>query len=167
MEHFGSGTFVLDFDASQTLPHEQSDDVGKIQVEYARVDPTANTAIDVTFTQVKDDETGMLVDAAYKYLKKPEQGGEFEFSINKNTDANTTQLEHMTIKSRWNSDGAGRADVKATGGDINGAATANECWDSNFNSQFLTASWAPGVAEYNYGDEQTSCVFTTAEYSSL
>lgn len=167
LEGFGAGTFRLDWDNAQALP-EHDQNVGKLDVVYSRADGTSDTTVDVTFTQVWDQATGGLVDAAYKYAKHAAQGGWFEFSTNSNTDPNTSQIEHLAVKSRWNPDGAGRADVKATGGDIApNEATANECWDSSFTSQYLTASWAPGVAAYNYGDESTDCVFTTADYSTL
>lgn len=166
MPHFGAGTFTLDWDAAQTLP-EHDANVGKAEVTYSRLDPSADITIDVVFTQVKDAETGALVDAAYKYRKHAQQGGEFEFSINKDVDddATRTAIEHLTIRSRWLPSGAGRADVKATQGDLgSGSATANECWDTQFNSQYLTVSWDPSIA---YGTEATDCVFATADYSNL
>ncbi|MBX5483762.1 MAG: hypothetical protein IRZ16_18210 [Myxococcaceae bacterium] len=167
IEGFGAGTFTLDWDAAKTLP-EHDNNVGKAVVQYSRPDATSDVTITVGFNQVRDDATGNLVDANYTYAKHPGQGGSFEFSTNKNLDeAHSALIEHLTIKSRWNPDGAGRADVKATGGDLTSEATANECWDSNFNSQYMAASWAPNVPELNYGDEATDCAFPTAEYSNL
>jgi hypothetical protein len=74
-------------------------------------------------------------------------------------------VEHLTIKSRWTAAGAGRSDVKATGGDLVADATANECWDTNFLSQYLFANWAP---MHGHGTEAQDCAaFPTADYSSL
>lgn len=167
VEGFGAGSFTVDWNAQKALADHDPKNEGQFTVKYTRADAASDTTIAVEFKQVKDEETGALVDASYSYLKHAAQGGAFEFAINKNTDAATTQIEHLTIKSRWNPDGAGRADVKATGGDINGQATASECWDQNFTSQYLTASWAPGVAEHNYGTEAMDCAFATAEFSTL
>lgn len=163
---FGAGQFLLDFDQAQTLP-EHGEDVGTADVTYSRPDASSDTAVDVVFTQVMDKETQTRVDAAYAFTRKAQQGGTFDFSINKNLDVATSGIEHLTIRSRWQPDGAGRADVKATGGDLTADATANECWDSNFNSQYLATSWAPASAAHNYGAEQQDCAFSAAEYSNL
>jgi hypothetical protein len=164
VEHFGAGQFVIDWDNAQTLP-EHGSDVGQAAVTYSRLDPTANVTIDVDFTQVKN-EAGNLVDAAYSFLKMPGQGGEFQFSIDKDRVDTSTQLEHLSIKSRWNSSGAGRSDVMASGGDLASPATANECWDSSFASQYMATSWSSDPA-HNYGSEATGCAFASAEYSNL
>jgi hypothetical protein len=165
IEKLGEGSFLLDWDARQTLPADEPADknVGKAEIAYSRLDPNANVTIDVVFTQVRDEATGGKVDATYKYVKKPGNGGEFEFMTNKDVQDNGSQAEHLTIKSRWQTGGAGRADVKATGGDLVTDADASECWDANFDSQYLAASWAPF---HGWGAE-TACVFPTAEYSSL
>ncbi len=167
MKHFGQGSFVLDFDAARTLP-EHGNEEGRAEVTYARLDPSSETTIDVDFKNLREEETGALTDASYRYRKLAQQGGVFEFSLNKDIhagfDPQQSTPEHLTIKSRWNADGSGRADVRATGGELPMPATANECWDSNFLSQFLYANWAPF---HGWGVEAQDCVFTTAEYSSL
>jgi hypothetical protein len=164
MKHFGSGQFLLDWDARATLPlpgHE----VGTAAVSYSRLEPGANVTIDVDFTQIRN-EAGQLVDASYRFLRMPGQGGEFQFSVDKDEVNSSPVLEHLSIKSRWSSTGAGRSDVRVTGGDASSPATANECWDSSFASQYLAASWTSDPA-YNYGNEATGCAFPTAEYSNL
>lgn len=166
MEHFGAGQFLLDWDAAQTLP-EHGADVGKASVTYSRLEPGADVTIAVNFTQVRNAETGGLMDAAYTYLRSPGEGGEFQFSTDKNVAEATAALEHLTIKSRWNSSGAGRSDVKATGGDLHSEATASECWDTHFDSQYMVASWAPTDPAHNYGVEATDCAFVPAEYASF
>lgn len=170
VEKMGSGDFILDWNEAQKLP-EHDNNVGKAHIFYERASATSNTTIKVQFTQVKDEETGKLIDAEYRYTKDTTDGGEFEFATNKDVDNGNPQralIERLTIRSRWTSQGAGRADVKATGGDLASPATASECWDTNFLSQYLAASWAPNDPAHNYGTEAAGCTaFPSASYSQL
>ena len=121
--------------------------------------------IGVTFTQVRDDDTGMLVDAMYDYVSTPGNGGSFDFKLIKNMITTTAALETITVHSRWMETGAGRSDVNFTGGDVPAAgATANECWDSNFLSVYMTNSY--GDPAKTWGAE-SSCAFPAAVYSAL
>jgi hypothetical protein len=158
----GDGTFLLDWDAAQTLP-EHDQNVGKAAVTYSRHDAPARVTIDVNFTQTRDAANNKLIDSVYKFEKEPGVGGQFQYSVNKDVQNNNSQAEHLTIRSRWQDNGAGRSDVKATGGDLITDATANECWDQNFASTWLSESWAPFSG---WGTEST-CVFPTADYSDL
>ena len=129
----------------------------------------SEVTIDVTFTQVKDKDTGMLIDAGYAYRAIPGQGGSFDFKLTKDFIATTAALETMSIHSRWQETGAGRSDVMISGGDVATAqvgaqATASECWDSNFASAYMTNSY--GDTAKMWGAE-SSCVFTPAMYSAL
>ena len=165
---YGSGNFLLDWNAAQTLP-EHDDNVGTAAFTYSRQSATSDVTIDVTFTQVKDKDTGMLIDAGYAYTATPNQGGTFDFKLTKDFIVTTPALETMSIRSRWQQTGAGRADVMISGGDVataqpGGQGTASECWDSNFGSVFMTNSY--GDANKMWGAE-SSCAFTPAMYSAL
>ena len=72
-EGFGNGTFMLDWDKAKLLP-EHGPEVGTATFTYSRLDAAANTKIDIDFHQVKDDDTGKLVNAAYKYDSTPAAG---------------------------------------------------------------------------------------------
>lgn len=164
---YGSGSFVLDWNAAQTLP-QHDDNVGTAAFTYSRLSATSGVTINVTFTQVKDDKNpGVLIDAGYAYTATPTLGGTFDFKVTKDFITTTAALETMSIRSRWQQNGAGRSDVMLSGGDLATAitpATANECWDSNFLSVYMTNSY--GDATKMWGAE-TSCVFTPAMYSAL
>jgi hypothetical protein len=161
---YGSGNFVLDWDAAATLP-EHDKNVGKAAFTYSRVSPTSEVDIDVAFTQVRDEDTGMLVDATYGYTAMPGNGGSFDFKLIKNMITTTPALETITVHSRWLETGAGRSDTQFTGGDVPATgATANECWDSNFLSVYMTNSY--GDPTKMWGAE-TACAFTPAVYSQL
>ncbi|MBI3181203.1 MAG: hypothetical protein HYZ28_03570 [Myxococcales bacterium] len=164
MEKFGSGTFLIDWNEAQKLP-EHDANVGSAEFVYSRPAPLSQVEIDVVFSKVKDHETGQLVDALYKYVATPGSGGSFDFGMVKNLDSDPAKsaVESATIHSRWLESGAGRSDVRAKGGDIPGVATLNECWDSDFNSRYLAASFAPNAG---WGS-QSACAFPNADYSNL
>ena len=161
---YGHGDFVVDWDAAQKLP-EHDNNVGKAAFTYTRPSATAPATIDVVFTQIKDDETGMLVDATYGYTETPGAGGTFQFGVTKNAIATTAALETLSVRSRWMQTGTGRSDIKLSQGDLGTLeATSNECWDTNFLSVYRTNSY--GDATKVWGAE-TSCAFATAEYATL
>lgn len=159
----GTGAFLLDFDAAQTLP-EHGPEVGRVQYEYARPAAGATIVVDANFDDVRDADTGALVDAAYRYREVPANGGALEFQLNKNVVTSGPALEVVTVKSRWLETGAGRSDARVSGGDVPGqSATIAECWDSNFLSRYAAASFNPAAG---WGTE-AACAFATAEYSTL
>ena len=161
---FGSGDFLLDWNAAHTLP-EHDDNVGTAAFTYSRTSPTAEVNIAVTFTQVEDKDTGMLIDATYDYAATPGAGGSFDFKLVKDFVATTPALETATVHSRWTETGAGRADLQLAAGDLGATtATSSECWDASFASVYMTNSY--GDASKVWGAE-TSCAFPSAMYSAL
>ncbi len=167
LHDFGSGNLAIDWDAAQKLP-EHGADIGTLAIRYARPSADTVTTVEADFRNVKDDERpGTKVNADYRYKETPGAGGEFDFALNKNMDTELARsaIEHLTVKSRWAQTGAGRSDVKLTGGDIgSGEATMNECWDANFASQFLVISFAPTLG---YGNLTACGSLNTAVYSGL
>lgn len=162
-QKLGTGTFLIDWDVAQTLP-EHDANVGRVQYVYARPAVGSTISIDANFDDVRDADSGQLVDAAYRYREYPANGGSLEFQVNKDLVTSTPALEVLTIKSRWLETGAGRSDARVSGGDVPaGSATVSECWDSSFLSRFAEASFDPSAG---YGSE-AACAFTTAEYSTL
>jgi hypothetical protein len=167
VRELGNGSMRLDWDAAQTLP-EHGREVGVAEIRYSRASAQAVATVEADFRQVNDDDRpGTRVDANYRYKETPGAGGEFDFALNKNMDQDPARalIERLTIKSRWAQSGAGRADVKLTGGDIgSGSATVNECWDANFLSKYMSISYAP---TFGYGNASACGTFDTAVYSSL
>lgn len=157
----GSGQFLVDWDKAATLP-EHGDEVGTAIFTYSRLSAADDTTISVSFNDVMDKDSGQLVDAEYRYVEHPMNGGAFEFQMNKDIVPGAA-IEAATVKSRWLQTGAGRSDAKVQGGDLPAPATASECWDSNFRSAYLSASFDPNLA---WGAE-TTCAFAAAEYASL
>ena len=168
-ENFGNGTFLIDWDKSALLP-EHGTEVGTAEFTYSRLSATADTTIDINFHQVMDNETGKKVDATYKYDATPAAGGSFEFQMAKDLDNGAplkNKIENIAVKSRWLQTGAGRSDVTASGGDLVAFGTqhASECWDENFNSLYLTASWF--VPQDAWGSASSCTAFPAAVYSTL
>ena len=161
MEGFGAGMFTLDWDARATLPMPD-DEVGSATYVYSR-QPGAPTTIEAQFRNVKDKELNdQRVNVDYLYQRTPGAGGRMEF-VHAAPAGMTSAGTRWAVLSRWAETGAGRSDVRATGGDIpdGSSATASECWDVHFSSAFLASNFA---AWTNYGDEATDCVFQPAEY---
>lgn len=160
----GHGTFTVDWDAAQTLP-EKGEDVGKADFAYER-NADLDVTIGVAFKQVRDDETGQLVDADYAFSQINGGQGSFEFVVRKDmTDLpnNTAALERFAVKSRWMNDGAGRCDVKVNGGDLTTDITLSECWGSSF----LETYYADSLGLTATQGEESACVFAGAEYTEL
>lgn len=161
---YGSGDFVLDWDNAQMLP-EHDTNVGKASFTYSRQNPLSEVDIAVTFTQIRDKDTDMLIDAKYDYAATPGAGGNFQFKVIKDAITTSPALETLTVRSRWQETGAGRSDVNFSGGDLGATgATANECWDSNFLSAYETNSYNDPAKMWG---DVASCVFPTPEYAGF
>jgi len=157
----GKGTFLLDWDAAATLPEHDSN-VGSVTYEYSHVALDQPVDIVAHFKQVKDNNSGKLIDVDYTYHSEPNNGGSFEFlSTGQVTGSQDSALENLSVNSRWKQDGEGRSDVRVNGGDLTAEATATECWDANFASQYLTVSYDPNGG---WG-KPTACAFSDAQFS--
>ncbi len=165
VERFGQGSLVLDWDAAGTLP-EHGKEMGKATINYIRTAPGTQAQVIAKFMQVQDDDhPGRRVDADYQYGENPDGSGTLEFTYTPDPASVTEGPARFTFSSRWLSTGTGRADVKATGGEIpaDTEATASECWDTFFKSTYMAASWDTTVG---WGDA-SACAFATASYSDL
>jgi hypothetical protein len=172
IEGFGSGTFTVDWDASQTLP-EHDKNVGKAAFTYSRLGATAVVSIDVDFKGIQDDKTGEIHDALYRYSETPGAGGDLQYvsdqDVTPGPGPTGTVKEHFTVHSRWQETGAGRCDLRISGGDLTATpfdnSTGSECWDEGFASVYRNLSYDPNPVS-KWGDE-ASCVFTPASYATL
>ena len=172
IENYGSGTFVVDWDAAQTLP-DHDNAVGVATFTYSRTSPAAVTTIDVDFKGIKDDPPSTeLYNALYRYTATPGAGGELKYAAKRDyypdPHPSNSALEDFTIHSRWQETGTGRTDYQLTGGDVATAAgimapvTVSECWDVSFLSTYRNLSYDPAM---NWGDE-ASCSFPNASFLS-
>jgi hypothetical protein len=158
---YGHGSFLVDWSAASTLPdHDAS--VGTGAFTYARPSAADPVTVDAAFAQVRDVDSGQLMNAGYRFSATPGQGGVLDFQLRKDLVGGSA-LELLAVRSRWLETGAGRADVQLTQGDLSGPATASECWDSNFLSRYFVLNLAPAV---QWGTS-AACAFPSAEYASF
>lgn len=154
---YGNGSLKIDWQAASTLP-EHDANTGSVSATYSRAAAGAPTQVEATFSQVKNDS--QLVDATYHFTQTPGQGGSLEFQMNKDITA-TPAVEVLSVRSRWLDSGAGRSDVRVSGGDLTSPATANECWDATFASRFFVTTWDPSQT---WGASSV-CAFASPEYA--
>lgn len=146
-ELHGEGEFTIDLDVARALdPFQHRDDSGTVHIVHhlprdisehldalprtilaeVRPDPALNPESFSVTSTANEDGTGVLrVDALADV-----------------DDTKTTELETIGIDSRWRADGAGRADVQISGGDVpaqlsaagaeSEAVSAVECWGADF-----------------------------------
>jgi hypothetical protein len=171
MENYGSGNFTIDWDAAATLPDHNPKEAGQATFTYSRLSPGAVHTINVDFAGVKHEKTGELFDAVYRYTAAPGSGGSMKYGEVRDAlpdPGNTgTAPETFTLHSRWMETGAGRSDYQSSGPDITAAlmgdGRVSECWDTSFNSQFMSVSYAPASG---WGSE-SSCAFASADFSTV
>jgi hypothetical protein len=171
IENYGSGNFTIDWDAAATLPDHNPKEAGRATFTYSRLSPGAVQTINVDFDGVKHEMTGEIFDAVYRYSATPGSGGSMKYGEQRDAvpePGNTgTALETFTLHSRWMETGAGRSDYRSSGPDVTAAlmgdGQVSECWDTRFNSQFMSISYAPAEG---WGME-SSCAFGSADFSTV
>lgn len=153
----GNGEFLIDFDAGKRVNPIDGDDArGQVNVRY----DLAARHLDLGI--MSTDDLGQPVLADYAYNETAAGGGDMVFNIEGNAGG-TTANEKITLRSRWQPDGQGRADGRLAGGDLNAGATASECWDEQFRRVFYADSVSFAPAEGNVAD----CAFATADLPPL
>lgn len=164
---YGNGTFLIEWDKASELSGGARNE-GSVEFRYGHLAPAADATVEVSFNNIATGEGGtQTFNSEYRFKLEPGQAGEFEFALDINMQPFTPSmgaLERWSVKSRWDKEGAGRSDVRATGGDLTAPQTVNECWDAVFLSTFYAQS--DGQAA-QYGNEATHCVYTSASYSAL
>lgn len=162
-ESAGRGAFLIDWNATHTLA-SPAKDVGTAQFGYER-NARQDLGVSVALRQVRDEESGELVDANYNFAQAASGEGAFEFVVpNKDMQNNGSLKERFAVMSRWRPDGSGRCDVEISGGDL-GPATIHmtECWNDSFQRTFYGDSVGMEPIE---GDPST-CAFSTESYTAL
>ena len=150
-----SGWFSLDQDASNALDPLRAHDSGTVKVTFdGRAYPIAIRAVvahtadaqsfDVSVTH-NQDTSGAVDIKAHGDVETIKDG----------------HLEDVALHSRWMTTGAGRADVKITGGDAPAVGVlASECWSTSFALSYYTddASYRPTEGS------ASSCVLPLATF---
>jgi hypothetical protein len=144
----GNGEFTLDFDAGRRVnPIDASDATGQIEAHY---DLKAKH-LDLGITG-GHDANNMPVNADYAYDEAADGGGAMTFDVSGNVGGGPA-LEEITLNSRWQNTGAGRADARIAGGDLGAEqAIATECWGTSFQRLFYTDNVNFAPTEGNAAD---------------
>lgn len=153
----GNGNFKIDFDAGRRVNPIDADPNarGQVTVGYDLAARHLDLHIDST------DDNGSPIDADYAYEETADGGGSMLFSVVGDMGGGPA-AEQALIHSRWETTGAGRADVALKGGDTENPAgvLASECWDTQFKRSYFAvlAGDTNGTFGATEGDE-ASCVF--------
>ena len=119
-----SGWFQWDNDARRTLDPDRAKDTGTAKVTYdLRQAPAA--------IRVELRPAAGSADIAVTH----DVGGAGALEITALADiddSKTTKLENVHLSSRWDTSGAGRADIALANGDLPLAVSATECWSISF-----------------------------------
>jgi hypothetical protein len=150
----GTGNFLLDFDAGRRVnPIDSGDAKGQVDVHYDLAARHLDLHIMTT------DANGNAVSADYAYEETADHAGDMTFEIQADAGGGAA-LEDLTLRSRWLGTGAGRSDVRFSGGDLGTSqATASECWGTNFIRVYYTDSvnYAPTEGDV------AKCAFATSD----
>lgn len=154
----GTGSLMVDFTTLKSLDPSKIEE-GKIEAVYNT--ETAPYTLDVTFIDFIGQDGKGPVNSLYKY--KAEEDGSGEFSYDAKADIDTKgKDENLKLLSRWKSDGSGRCDGRAMGGDIESQGVKEidltECWDSDFKRVYYE-SFINSNSYEKQGDS-TKCTFS-------
>ena len=157
-EGTGHGEFTIDFDAAERVNPIDNDARGVVGISY----DLAARHLDMSIATVETRPEGEVpVNYEYAYTEQEDGAGDMVFAAHGDTDDEGTAAEDAVIRSRWLADGAGRADVRLSGGDVSTtiSVTASECWDSTFAVVYYSDSvnWLPTEGS------QSSCAFADAD----
>lgn len=150
----GNGQFLIDFDASKRVNPVDSDPNarGTVDVRY----DLAARHLDMTIMSTDANNQPVLAD--YAYNRTLDGGGDMVFSVEGDAGGTSAQ-ENIVLRSRWQADGAGRADGRLSGGDLATGAEASECWGTSFRRTYYTDSVNFEPTEGDVAD----CAFGTAD----
>lgn len=155
------GTFALDNDVKNALDPARAKDTGSVKVDYdLRTFPTSIHAyaqgaadkakgwFDVTLTRNGTGSGNLDIKALGDIEDEGKKDG---------------VLEDVVLFSQWAKTGAGRADVRITGGSLPTTITqvdASECWSTSFSRVYYVDSIS---AEPSAGDP-SSCAFAAKSF---
>jgi hypothetical protein len=157
-EGTGNGRFTLDFDAGARVnPIDSNGDRGVVEIRYDLL--ARHLDMDIAGIENRD---GALVPVAYEYeyTAAGDGGGDMVFQVHADSEDQGVAAEDATLRSRWQADGQGRADLRLTGGDFGTSeATGSQCWNRLFRTVYSEYSFDATLTEGNLAD----CAFATAD----
>jgi hypothetical protein len=149
---------------------------GTLHVTYDTTQEPKHLTVDFDdFSDTCEGEGHKALSAAtYYYARMQDGSGNFQFSAQGDIDhgdVTPAVNELLVIRSRWTASGAGRSDVRISGGDMAAnhsiaEVTASECWDELF--KLTHADIDPAAVDPARDDlgDAGSCAFADAEYAT-
>jgi hypothetical protein len=152
----GQGTFSIDLNVAKALdPYKHPDDSGSVAVVYELPhdfsDDLGALPRTITATVTPQGEAHYSVES----VANLDHTGSIRVAAHVDIDdSKMTKLEDVTVHSRWNQSGAGRADITITGGDLPASTpvvNAVECWGTDFTESYYKDSvgFAPTAGDPN------------------
>lgn len=146
----GAGSFAMDFEVAEALDPGGNNGEGQLAVTYDFTGDERSIGIDA--------ENG-LETVSYSYAERVDGTGDFQFTVNGDSDDEGAEAELIEIRSRWVANGQGRSDFRMSSGDLaDVVVTGSECWDSSFSRTYYADSYPIAPTE---GDV-ASCAFADA-----
>jgi hypothetical protein len=138
-----TGWFQADNDAARELDPDENHDEGTTKVIYDLRQKPATIKVELR-PGADEGYADVLVthDAG--------GAGSVEISgLGDIDDSKATKLEDLHLLSRWDTTGAGRADIEMNGGDLPFTVDASECWSSSFARVFYkdTVDYEPPTGD--------------------
>lgn len=162
-DQHGQGQFVVDLSAARELdPIGHRDESGTVRIvhDLPRDIDAGGKGLPRTITaDVVPDPA--LNPESFSVTSQAELDGTGSLRVDAKTDiddSKTTALEDVGIDSRFRADGAGRADIVISGGDIPsdpGRVSAVECWGADFARSY----YADSVDFEPEQGDKTACVY--------
>jgi len=158
----GSGRFTIDFDNAELVnPVDNAGKHGVVDIAYDLAARTLDMQISTT-----EDRNGVQtpVDYHYTYGEAADGSGNMAFGFHGDTDDPGDAAEDGVVRSRWLQTGAGRTDIKLSGGDLgNQQITGSECWDTNFRETYYEDS----VNFMPTDGDPTACPYADQDFANL
>jgi hypothetical protein len=155
------GSFTLDYEGMQKLA-EPPGTVGKAVVNYTRT-RAGDLTLEINFVQTGAPNSTVRTDSKYTFSQVENGEGHLEFVVNSNYVTTTAAEERLSIMSRWNWDGSGRADIIGSKGDLAAPVQFTECWDTSHDRTYYNDTLQLFPTE----GKDSDCVFTVASFSRL
>ena len=168
--HRSQGVMHFDFDtaASMDLAVQEA---GSITIYHDTNIGNKDIFIQFHDFRGKHDDQGFT--ASYHYDADPGGSGYFDWVVDGDIHADDPNggaypnNETLSLRSRWNAAGDGRADALVTGPDLDAqnidSYQITECWDSSFASTYYEETWTVGGQAHtspNGWGSAVECTFT-------
>lgn len=131
----GIGEFMFDFELYEQLePGVMEVTEGQLYVEHDNTG--GQVLLDIEIVDAFGPALEEPVNSRNAFYLDPDGTGWFEFAGLYNVEGTDAAHEELfEVRTRWQADGAGRADARASGGDLEALELefrSSECWDSSF-----------------------------------